>query len=388
MSGRSVAVVAGALANKAGLGGEAWVRLSWAQGMSRLGFAVHLVEQLAEGAPADGADYFADVVATAGLHATLLDAAGGTVHGLAVDELTDLLDDAAVLLNISGHLRLPHLLDRCRRRVYVDLDPAYTQWWHHEGLVDLGDHHHWYTVGLEVGSPDCAVPTGDLPWRPIVQPVVLDDWPDVSAATTSTGRVGAADGVAPDPRFTTVASWRGGGGTIEIDGRWLGAKAREFRRLLPLPRMVPGTLEIALDIHPGDDADRDALLAHGWRLSEPDLVAGHPWAFRDYVQGSAAELSVAQEAYVGSRCGWFSDRTTRYLASGRPAVVQDTGFHRHLPVGEGLLTFHDLDGAAAAVRSVIDDPDRHAKAARAIAEQYFSADVVLAGLCEELDVAP
>src|SRR4051794_25917706 len=39
-------IVAGALANKPGNGGEAWVRLTWALGFARLGFDTWFVEQI------------------------------------------------------------------------------------------------------------------------------------------------------------------------------------------------------------------------------------------------------------------------------------------------------------------------------------------------------
>ena len=81
-------------------------------------------------------------------------------------------------------------------------------------------------------------------------------------------------------------------------------------------------------------------------------MAGDPDAFRAYVQGSGAEFSVAQGIYVETSSGWFSDRTTRYLASGRPVLVQDTGFSRTLPVGEGLVAFRTLDEAVAGAAEI------------------------------------
>ena len=41
-----------------------------------------------------------------------------------------------------------------------------------------------------------------------------------------------------------------------------------------------------------------------------------------------AEFGVAKHTYVAHRSGWFSDRTECYLAPGRPALVQDTGWTR------------------------------------------------------------
>ena len=101
------------------------------------------------------------------------------------------------------------------------------------------------------------------------------------------------------------------------------------------------------------------------------------------MQGSGAEFSVAQGIYVDTGSGWFSDRTVRYLASGKPALVQDTGFGRNHPVGEGLLAFRTLDEAVAGARRIAADYERHAAAARRLAEEHFDSDMVLPRFLEE-----
>ena len=85
------------------------------------------------------------------------------------------------------------------------------------------------------------------------------------------------------------------------------------------------------------------------------------------------------------RCepGWFSERSTCYLASGRPVVVQDTGFRKILPVGEGLLAFSSCDEAVHAIEEVERDYDRHAKAARYVAANAFDSDEVLSRLIDD-----
>jgi hypothetical protein len=95
---------------------------------------------------------------------------------------------------------------------------------------------------------------------------------------------------------------------------------------------------------------------------------------------------VAKEMYVETRGGWLGERSLAYLASGRPVVAQDTGFRRHYPTGEGLLAFATLDEAAAAVEQVAREPARHARAARAIAEEFFCSDRVLGRLLDRLGV--
>src|SRR5205814_8554353 len=118
-----------------------------------------------------------------------------------------------------------------------------------------------------------------------------------------------------------------------------GRKAQELRRFGELPRDVDWEVEVALAIDAADAADRVSLVARGWRLVDPNDVAATPDAFRSYVLGSSAELSVAQGAYVTTRSGWIGDRTVRYLTSGRPVLVHDRCVGRVVPTGAGLTTF-------------------------------------------------
>ena len=189
-----------------------------------------------------------------------------------------------------------------------------------------------------------------------------------------------------DGRFTSVVSWRGPFGPVDYDGRRYGLRVHEFRRFLELPAQTGERFEVALDIDDGDRADAESLERHGWMLADPRVVAGDPWRYRDYVRRSAAELMIAKNLYVDTRSGWFSDRSACYLASGRPALVQDTGLEGLLPLGEGLLAFSDPAEATAAVKEVRADYGRHSRAARAIAEEHFAAQRVLRRLLEELGV--
>lgn len=378
-------VVAGAVANKPGNGGEAWVRLSWANGLAELGADVHFVEQITPATCVDGSGapcsveestnlaFFREVTAAQRFRATLLTDDGRT-FGAPLADLHDVADAADLLVNISGHLRRPDLLRRFIRTAYVDIDPGFTQLWHAAGMNDLGiaDHDVHFTIGERIGAPDCDLPCGGIEWIPTRQPVVLEDWPVLPASSTD--------------RLTTVASWRGAYGPVEHCGRTLGVKAHEFRKYLDLPGRVAQRLELALDLHPADDADRNRMVDHGWHLVDPRRVAATPERFRDYVQSSSGEFSVAQEVYVATRCGWFSDRTVRYLASGRPALVQDTGFGRHLPIGAGLIAFSSVEEAVLGAKSMAAEYPAHAAAARAIAEEHFDANVVLPRFLERAGV--
>ena len=381
-------VVSGAIANKHLNGGEAWVRLSWILGLRRLGFDVWFVEQIgadscvdAAGEPAPFAEsenrrYFDQVVDRFGLggRASLLYEGGRESSGVPLAELLPVAEEAELLVNISGHLDLEPLMSRLRRKAYVDLDPGFTQFWQADGIggARLEGHDSYFTVGENIGRPGCEIPTCGLDWRPVRPPAVLEEWPV------------AADGAAD--RFTTIGAWRGAFGQVEFGGRTYSLKVHEFRKVIELPRRAPQRFEIALDIHAGDQRDRDALEANGWTLVDPRKTVPGPVEFRDYVAGSGAEFSVAQGIYVETNSGWFSDRTVRYLAAGRPALVQDTGFSANLPVGEGLLAFSDLEEAVAGAERIASDYDAHRRAARAIAEAHFDSDTVLPRFLEEAGV--
>ena len=203
-------VISGALANKPANGGAAWTRLSWALGFKRLGYDVYFVEQISPSTCVDhrGArcavddsinlSYFRTVTGRFELDAGLIVEGGTRSIGLTWDELVDVAQTADMLVNISGHLTVEALKDQFRKRIFIDLDPGYTQFWHAEALAEhrLRDHDFYFSVGENIGQPFCGISSGDIPWRPIRQPVVLDEWPV------------APLGESP-PRFTTVASWRG-----------------------------------------------------------------------------------------------------------------------------------------------------------------------------------
>lgn len=387
----STIVVAGALANKPNNGGEAWVRLSWVRGLQQLGATVYLLDEVDATACTDAAGETVDprrsvnrsfslnVVSEFGLegHCALV-TDNGPLFGPSLDDLYEIASEADLLVNISGHLRRPDLLHRFRRKAYIDLDPGFTQFWHFHGIRDLGleDHDLHFTVGANIGAPECGIPTGGFDWVPVRQPVVLDDWPVTRLDDTDDTR-----------RLTTVASWRGAYGPVEHAGRRYGLKVHEFRKFLDLPRQVQQELEIALSIHPDDGADRRQLLNHGWQLADPLEVAADPTQFRRYVQQSGGEFSVAQGIYVATNSGWFSDRTVRYLATGRPALVQETGYTRSLPVGVGLIPFSNMQEAVAGARSIEHWYGDHCEAARDIAERFFDAKVVLPAVLERAGVA-
>ena len=132
--------------------------------------------------------------------------------------------------------------------------------------------------------------------------------------------------------FTTIGAWRGAFGPVELDGHTYGAEGARVpqgdRAAAPVAAAASRSRSTSI---PGDERDREALEANGWRLVDPRATVPGPLEFRDYVQGSGAEFSVAQGIYVETNSGWFSDRTVRYLASGRPVAGPGHRLQREPP---------------------------------------------------------
>jgi hypothetical protein len=126
------------------------------------------------------------------------------------------------------------------------------------------------------------------------------------------------------------------------------------------------------------------LRSHGWHVVDASAMSLDPWGYRDYICESGAELSVAKDMVTRLRSGWFSERSACYLAAGKPVITEDTGFGCALPTGEGLFAFRTPDDALAAIDAVTGDYERHSRAARGIAEEYFSAEKVLTRVLDDL----
>jgi hypothetical protein len=358
-----------------GRGGHAMYVLQWLHGLERLGHRVVFVEFLKEhpgqDAPAT-TGYFRDIVSTRWhpQHSALLvESTLDSLYGLDAREVGQIAGEAAAVISLAAHYRRQPfpLVDRIRPRILIEQDPGYTHLWAVGGdPADVfGEHDLYFTVGGNIGTARCALPTLGLRWRPTWNPVVLDWWPTNHPVTRD--------------RFTTTADWRSYG-YLEFDGQMLGPKAEEFRKFLRLPELAGECLEIALQIEPGDP-DLELLQAHGWQIENPAIVAT-PDKYRDYIVSSAAEFSCVKGGYAGTRGGWFSDRSACYLAAGRPVVLQATGFADLLPTGRGLFSVSNAQEAADAIRRIRRDYALHSQAAREIAREHFDSDRVVARILE------
>ena len=297
-------------------------------------------------------------------------------HGLPAAELRALCRQATLLFSLAGTTWLEEFAE-CRTRVFVDSDPGFTQFAMAaatkplrscSGYANPFDYQRHFTYGPRIGRPDCPIPTLGLTWEPTRPPVVLDQFPYRFTPAAKC--------------FTTVMSWSSRK-PIVYQGEEYGQKNVEFMRIINLPRRVGPVFEVAVA---AAKAPLDQFRAAGWRLVDPLQVTATVGSYRDYIEQSRGEFSVAVNLCVKSRNGWFSERTAKYLAAGKPAIVQDTGFPEFLPCGEGLFAFQTEDDAVAAVEKINADYERHCRAARRIAEEYFDSDKVLGDLLRRCDL--
>jgi hypothetical protein len=267
--------------------------------------------------------------------------------------------DADLLVDLA--YMPPDVVSCFRRTALIDIDPGLTQLWWSAGDLDLDAYDTYFTVGQGVAAGTATVPDCGVRWRYAPPCADLDAWPACPLPPAGSA-------------WTTVSHWW-------WDEDFENSKKVGFEPLLNLPSRVQAPLELALG-GLDDDDEHSMLERHGWRVADADQVAPNVDEYRRYIQQSRGEFSAAKPLYVSCGTGWLSDRTICYLASGRPAVVQDTS-GGGLSAGEGLLTFTDAEHAATLLRQVERAYEQHCLAARALAEERYAGPVVAARVLAE-----
>jgi GT2 family glycosyltransferase len=392
VSGGRPKVVLLGMMTKMPVAGVVWQNLHYLLGFERLGCEAYYVETHARtpsmlmSDPADdssalAAEFIAAIMRRFGLadrwaFRALHD--DGSCFGMSEQQLERLYGSADLLINLHGGTQPFPELTATGRLVYLETDPVQLQLELRHGVQETLDflepHCAFFTFAENWGKPDCGLPVQDrYRFVPTRQPVVIELWPDRSPQ--------------PADLFTTIGNWRQDWRDVTFDGeRYTWSKHYEFLKYLDLPQHTGAAFELALSSC--ESAEREVLRERGWRVRDGLEISRGIDRYRDYVGASRAEFTVAKDQNVRLRTGWFSDRTATYLASGRPAVTQDTGFGVALPTGEGLFSFDSFDSAAAAVEAIDADYARHARAAREIGRECFGHEAVLRPLLEHLDVRP
>lgn len=289
-------------------------------------------------------------------------------HGAGWGVLLQVLRRADFVLTLATPTWFDELA-QCARRAFVDGDPLFTQAAMLEGKVSSGaapwHYNALFTYAVRMGQPDCEVPSLGCRWIP-TRPVIATRFWEVRPAEEHL------------PPVSALMHWAAGS-DVSYNGRTFGHKNREFERFVDLPKRTSQSFELAV----GGPAPREYLRERGWTLVNPLQVTGTIKAYKEFIAHSLADFGIAKHAYVASRSGWFSDRSTCYLASGRPVLHQDTGFSDWLPAGEGVLAFSNVDEVLDCLRRLEADYAQHARAARRIAEEYFEAAKVLARMLDD-----
>ena len=381
-------VIAGSMAQRPGRGGHTWALLQYALGFKHLGWDVLFLDRLEPEMcftanrrrcsleESFNLRYFLDVMERFGLNRSFALSCNNNERwiGLSRQQVVERVRNSAIFLNIMGYFTDHEILSLAPLRVFLDIDPGFGQMWYEMGLADVFQGHDRYvTIGENIGSSNCSIPTCGLKWITTRQPVVLDYW--MNHAVNGNG----------GDRFSSVVSWRGAYGPLVYQGKTYGLRVHEFRRFVQFPRLSGCPCELALDIDPGELSDIGLLQSNGWSLVDPKTAVSDPCTYQAYIQKSRGEFMVAKNIYVDTNSGWFSDRSICYLASGKPVLAQDTGVKEVYPNGRGVLFFASLEEALIAAEEVSRNYAVHAHAARKLAEEYFDSDKVLSALVAKLD---
>lgn len=369
------------------LGGMTWHHLNYLLGLHELGHEVWFLEDSGEYSvpynpetkrvdpdSAFGRRYLERTFTAAGLPLRYCYYSQFEDHyyGLSSNELDALLKRADLLICVSGVTPVRPQRPRPRNTLVIDTDPVFTQ------LRMRGDEHfasyfrsfdHAATFGRLIGTPACPLPTHGINWIPTNQPVSLKHWPVCSTKPAA---------------FTTVGKWEHAAGrAAEFQGRQiLSSKSVEWMKLVDLPRQTSWRLHLAMESMPQDA--RQMFESRGWSLGDAESASRTCESFADFVRTSAGELTVVKQIYNAIPSGWFSDRSACYLASGRPVVMQTTGFASWLPTGQGVFAFEDTEDAAGSLARIHADYSAQSRAARCLAETYFDARKVLSELLDRV----
>jgi len=362
------------------VGGQAWVYMQYLAGLRALGYEVYYLEDCGEESWVYNweeqrlttdldypAEYVQNCLQLTGFDGRWIYRAGSEARGMTLEQFREICRQADLLLVRATPLTVwRDEYDLPRRRAFIDVDPGFTQIALLSGKGELAGTiercERLFTVGQRIGEPDCSIPTAGREWLTTVPPVALPYWP-VSTETNAT-------------HFTSVIRWRGFRDAV-YNGVKYGQRDREFPAFIDLPRLTRQPLRVAVL-----GADLDDLIEHGWEAVSGEVESLAPEQYQAFISHSRAEFGVAKHLYVQVRTGWFSDRSVCYLASGRPVLVQSTGIESWLPIGEGIVTFRTPDEAVQGIDVINANYEAHRRAARQIAETYFSAERVLLPLLD------
>ncbi len=378
-------------------GGVTWDYIQYPLGFHLLGHDVYYFEdthqypvyQVEKGKWDDcsaSVEYLKSVMQFFGLPANWAyrDAVSGRWYGMPENKIKEVFKTADIFINVSSATHIKHSeYAHIPKKVLIDSDPMFTQvqYWDSKNketsetqireLLNWYDFH--FSFGENIGQADCKIPTYGFTWKPTRQPICLEEWRNKSAVKNEYG-------------FSTVMNWSARN-PMEYANEFWGQKDIEFKKFKELPSIttkVPFNIIVSCAVHAREDFEKHDFKSYGWNVLSPDPVISTPAKYRQFIQSSFGEFSVAKETYVKSNSGWFSCRSACYLAAGRPVIAQDTQWSKYIPHGEGLLAFSDMNSAMTSLQSVLQHTKIHERAAKEIAFEYFDSHKILTKLLQEI----
>ncbi|MEW5773086.1 MAG: hypothetical protein AB1916_06130 [Thermodesulfobacteriota bacterium] len=373
------------------MGGMAWMLGHWLLGLQRLGHELFFLEDAGDwtypfnplvrdfGTDSGyGRQVLGRFFAHLGLDIPWAYRSGleQRTFGASQDEIDAWCESCDVFLNISGIIPLRESYMKARCKVLIDTDPVWTMVKGAQAPADYAyylAHDAHFTFGCNLPAGDTPVPLLDIAWKPMLPPVVLDQWSPLDT---------------PGRRYATIGSWDTRDREVCLAGEtYSWRKSLEYEKIFDLPRKVPPGVEFELSYSNMRPEEVREYEAHGWIISDALDTSRDYLAYRDMILGSRGEFTVAKDLNIRLRSGWFSDRAVCYLAAGRPVLTQDTGFDAYLPVGEGLFSWRTEEDILAAAEAVEADYPRHRAAALRIAREHFDSDRVLTGMLKDIGLA-
>jgi hypothetical protein len=368
---------------RAPYGGLCWDPLQFTLGLKRLGHDVLFLEdsddypgchnyKSTETADYKGFAFIKDLFSRYGLSDqwAYFDSLQNNWYGLAENKVKDFCSSAEIVLNISGVNPLREWLSKIPCRIFLDTDPLYTQVKILQDPLMLAyakEHTCHFSIGENIGQTDCTIPVDEFNWKATRQPVVLDIWKPAPPINKG--------------KWTTILAWKSYK-TVEYKGVIYGMKDKSFADYINLPAHLPNeAFELGISC---DEETKNYLVEHRWGVVNSIIPTEDPWIYKDYVIASKGEWSIAKHGFVISNCGFLSERSMNYMASGKPVVIQDTAFSKYYPTGEGLVSFTTLEEAIEGINRINADYLFHCKRAREVVEECCDHTKVLSNLLAQV----
>lgn len=298
---------------------------------------------------------------------------GNVYYGLSERQVNEVFRRADLYVENGAHGAWEEESTLAAKRIFIDVDPAFTQIKFYHKLNNGGalpEYDFYYTIGMNVGTPGNIIPTNNIDWKYIFNPV-----------NTSLFEISAPPSKAP---YSTIMNWKSYDDPVEYNGIKYGHKNIEFEKFKLLPKLLNVSMEMA--VSGLKEPDVTTVKDNGWIIKNAHEVTLSLNSFQKYLYNCKGEFSVCKNMYVATSSGWFSDKSAAFMACGRPVIVQETGFSKYLPVGEGLFAVNNAEEAKNAIEVVEGNYALHSKRAYEIAFEFLEAKKVLKKVLDEISL--